>query len=183
MQGSCHPDPTSPYYVEGCSSLHNDLRTGGALQPTETHWGLYQSTGDLTVFLKPLYEIEMDALKLNVHFVNQGAGASLQYPGSSIPPNTTYTSQGCDWMLQTNPRTGKPYGTKQEITRCHKAGTQVPSREYNPMEEPWCPMVASQPDKVGWYGPIDGQNNATTIVKAGKVVFDRMYVVFVACEL
>ena len=178
MQGSCNPDPESYFFREGCSDASNNLTTGGSIQPTSTHWGLYQTTGDLTVFMKPLFEIQTEAVNIKIHFVNQGAGATLQYPATtSIPPSSNhsgYTSHGCDWMEQINPRNGKPYGTKEDIARCHKAGTVVPSREYNPMEEPWVSQILRQPDQVRRYGPIQKTENCTTIIKAIKAVFDRL---------
>jgi hypothetical protein len=96
MPGSCNPSLDRL----NCSPQHSNVTTGGML-PTESHDGLYRATGDLTVFMKPLYEADPELLKIQILFVNQGAGSTLQYPAGTIPPlMDTYTSQGCEWMVR-----------------------------------------------------------------------------------
>lgn len=165
FQGSCDPNGKA----SACFSDSNNITTGGNISPTETHWGIYQSTGDLSVFMKPLYETRVDTLKLNVYFANEGAGATLQYPASRIMPSQeTYTSMGCDWMLNINNRTSMPYGT---TAFCHTEGEAVSSRNYNPMEEAWAPFFIKLNGNIGWYGPL---SEDAYIMKAGKAVFDRL---------
>jgi hypothetical protein len=96
MPGSCNPSLDRL----NCSPQHSNVATGGML-PTESHDGLYRATGDLTVFMKPLYEADPELLKIQILFVNEGAGSTLQYPAGTIPPlMDTYTSQGCEWMVR-----------------------------------------------------------------------------------
>lgn len=96
MPGSCNPD------LDGvkCSTQYNNVTTGG-IHPTETHYGIYQATGDLSVFMKALYESDPELLKIQILFFNEGAGSTLQFPAGTIPPlMDTYTSHGCDWMVR-----------------------------------------------------------------------------------
>ena len=158
---------------------------------TRTYEGIYKSTGDLSVFMKPLYETRVDTLRLNIYFANEGSGATLQYPASRIiPPTDTYVSMGCDWMSDINDKTGLPYvvdyddssnttGTTYGTTYtqskkfCHSKGEIVNSTNYNPMEEAWASFFIQQKDhnNVGWYGPL---SEGASIMKAGKAVFDRL---------
>jgi predicted metal-binding protein len=172
FQGACNPDSESLDWIEGCSDSHNNVTSGGVFRPTSTHLGLYQSTGDLSVFMKPLFESQEEVLQFKIYFLNDGAGATLAYPASRIPPSAeTYTSLGCDWLSSINVRTGEPYGTTEF---CHSEGETVHSRNYNPMEEAWAPFFLEQPeDKVGSFGPL---LDDPSVVKAGKAVYDRLYV-------
>lgn len=196
FSGSCNPkaDPTSPDWVHSCLEwpMPNNQTFGGTIFPPSTHTGLYQSTGDLSVFMKPLFESRMDALRINIYFINSGAGATLSYPASPIHPMVSfkdvhfgdgngddgfYISNGCDWMANTNSRTGRPYGSPQ---LCHKKGTKVAYSEYNPLEEEWAPFYLDQIDKVGWFSPPCSKLGNETIVhrhqilKAGKAILDRL---------
>ena len=110
--GSCDPnaDPTSLDWVHGCFEwpAGKNQTVGGTFVPPLTHSGLYQSTGDLSVFMKPLFESRLDALRINVYLVNSGAGATLSYPASRIPLMSSfkekhigegesfYISNGCE---------------------------------------------------------------------------------------
>lgn len=172
FQGACNPDPDSSDWVEGCSDSHNNVTSGGVIHPTNSHFGLYQSTGDLSVFMKPLYESQEDAIQLKIYFVNDGAGATLAYPASQIPPSSqTYTSFGCDWMLSTNDRTGEPYGSAD---LCRSSGEKVKSRNFNPMEQPWAPFfLETKENQVAWFGPLI--EDPSTMI-AGKPIYDRLYV-------
>ena len=156
-----------------------------------TNEGIFKSTGDLSVFMKPLYEARVDTLKLNIYFANDGYGATLQYPASRIiPPTDTYVSMGCDWMSNINDKTGLPYvvvrddsdtddkNTDDDTTTttttkfCRPKGEIVNSTNYNPMEEAWASFFIKQNDNsVGWYGPL---SEGASIMKAGKAVFDRL---------
>ena len=196
FSGSCNPnaDPESSDWVPGCLEwpMSDNQTASGTTFPPSTHAGLYQSSGDLSVFMKPLFESRMDALRINVYFVNSGAGATLSYPASRISPMVSfkdvhigdgggddgfYVSNGCDWMANTNPRTGRPYGSPQ---LCHPKGTKVPYSEYNPLEEEWAPFYLDQIDKVGWYSPPCGKDGEERkvhrhqILKTGKAIMDRL---------
>ena len=97
--------------------------------------GIYQSTGDLSVFLKSMFEAIPEALSIEINFFNGGAGTTLQFPATVTDDQTfsdSYESKGCEWMTTLkNPYTGKPYAEKSS---CHAEGTIVPSRLRNPME-------------------------------------------------
>ncbi|CAJ1956141.1 unnamed protein product [Cylindrotheca closterium] len=195
--GSCdrNADPTSLDWVQGCvewqTENDNNQTIGGTHYPPPTHSGLYQSTGDLSVFMKPLFESRLDALRINVYLVNSGAGATLSYPASRVTPMSNfkqkqigedglfYISNGCEWMRDINSRTGKPYGSTEF---CHPKGAKVPYTEYNPMEEEWAPYFLEQTDKVGYFSPPcsdDDDNHDSKIhqhqlLKAGKAIMDRL---------
>lgn len=178
MQGVCDPSEknasVSTYYPN-CTEANNDFRTGGVVQPTPTSRGLYEKSGDITVFLKSLYESQYDALAIGVYFHNSGAGSVVKFPSfhwnmDNAPP---YVSIGCDWMRSTNPRTGAPFATENDIARCHPNGTLVLSREYNPMERPWCRDFALNPDAIVWYGPFLSLDSGIAQMMVGRSVFDR----------
>jgi len=97
--------------------------------------GLYQSTGDLSVMLKSLYESLPEALTIEINFFNGGSGTTLQFPATATDDETfvgTYVTEGCDWMNSTiNPYTGRIYASE---SMCAPKGTVVPLRLRNPME-------------------------------------------------
>jgi hypothetical protein len=187
MPGSCEPSPDDDDDDGGpaitCTPQQNNVTTGGIL-PTDTHFGLYRATGDLSVFMKPLYEADPELLKIQILFVNDGAGSTLQFPAGIIPPQTdTYTSRGCGWMASmTNPHTGMPFGSNAQRLRCHKEGTAVPSRDYNSMEDGTAAFILNEdltngkgtPGDVVWNGPILASDDSTVILRAGKAVYDRL---------
>ena len=192
MQGSCDPneaDVNSRTYYPNCTAANNDFATGGVVQPTPTNRYLHDKSGDLSVFLKALWESQGDALTLGMYFHNSGAGSQVIFPGYYWPgrDQPQYTSLGCDWMRKTNPHTGRPYAPERDIARCHPKGTLVPQREYNPMERPWCQSFVvgaagsgnrsshSPVDdgQVVWYGPYRSFDHGAVILTVGKSVFDR----------
>jgi hypothetical protein len=84
MQGACNPlemVASAQTYFPNCTDQNNNFTTGGKIQPTTTNQGLHAKSGDLTIFLKPLYEVHSDALLMGVYYANSGAGAVFQYPG------------------------------------------------------------------------------------------------------
>jgi hypothetical protein len=179
FQGTCDPtvtDPTSARYYPQCTNANNNVTTGGVVQPTATLAGLYQKSGDLSVFLKSLYESHPRALLLGVYFVNSGAGAYLQWPGgpNQAANNASYTSIGCDWLRMQNPYTNVSMATEQEIARCHPAGTVVRNREYNPLERAYIRYAIMNYGQVVWYGPYALNDNGIALMFVGKAVFDRM---------
>jgi hypothetical protein len=97
--------------------------------------GIYQSTGDLSVILKSMYESTPEYLTIEINFFNGGDGTTLQYPATATDDkrfSDTYVTEGCEWMtLEKNPYTGKPYASE---AKCPPPGTEVPSRLRNPME-------------------------------------------------
>ena len=181
MQGVCDPDdidPTSPTYYQNCTDANNNVTTGGKLHPTTTARALYEKSADIGwLAMKPLFEAQAEASALAVYFSNSGAGATISYPGSLygvIVQN--YTSDGCDWMLEDiNPFTNLPFGTAEEVARCHPKGEPVPAREYNPMDRAWIRNVAQSYDRVLWQS-MNKRWQLPPAMIAGRGVFDRMYV-------
>lgn len=77
------------------------------------------------------------------------------------------------YFRQINPRTGKPFGTDDDVARCHPAGTKVPQREYNPLERGWFPEFALNPG-ITWYGPfLSNDDSSLPLVSIGRAVVDR----------
>jgi len=181
MQGACDPserNSSARTYYAGCTEANNDFETGGVVQPTPTNRGLHQKSGDLSIFLKALWESQHDALTAGIYFHNSGAGSHVVFPGYHWPgqEQPPYTSLGCDWMRTMNPYTKAPFAKEEDIARCHPRGTSVPQREYNPMERKWCQSFALNPNAVVWYGPYRSFDHGTVIVTVGKSIFDRRYV-------
>jgi hypothetical protein len=183
VQGLCNPNATSTtgkdsaVYYPNCTDANNNMTTGGVVQPTSTAHGLYQKSGDISVFFRPLYESHADVLSIAVYFQNQGAGASLHYPGvlqSALAE--PYISAGCDWMRQRNVHTEMPLGTEAEIAKCHIKGTRVASRNYNPLEREFYQQLALGQGKVVWYGPYRTVVGGVLMMAVGRGIFDRRYV-------
>jgi hypothetical protein len=188
MPGICDESSATAVAL-GCTEEQNNVTSGGIF-PSSTHEGLYKATGDLSVFMKPLYEANRELLKLQIIFFNEGAGTTLQYPAGPIAPLVpTYTSTGCDWMAQMkNPYTGSPFATVGEVSKCRYEGIEVESRFYNPMETGIPEYIlkngkspAKTPTdeghgstRVAWQGPLLASDNKTAILRAGKAVYDRL---------
>jgi hypothetical protein len=178
FQGNCDPsetDPEAPTFLENCTQANNDASLGGVLRPTETLAGLEQKAADIAVFQKIIYEIESTAQAVLVYFHNSGAGAFTQYPSSTLNATLTYMSSGCDWMRTTNPYTGRPFATSEEIAKCHPAGDLVPLREYNPMNQPIVADQALHPGETRIFGPyLDSAFGQSWQLSIGQAIFDRM---------
>jgi hypothetical protein len=170
FQGSCDPnehDPVARGYLANCTDEHNNMETGGILQPTNTSKWLQQKAGDLSVLIKPLYEAQPDVMLAGIYFVNSGAGSTLWYPGHKIKAGA-YTSEGCDWMRQTNPYTNAPFATDEEIARCHPEGEVVPIREYNPLERPWFRDCIENDGDFRWHGPFRAFDSGVPLVSVSS---------------
>jgi hypothetical protein len=176
FQGNCDPDETDllgPGYLENCTAANNDARSGGAINQGPTLAGLEQKSNDIGLFLKPLFEAEPSVMQLGVYFFNSGAGASLLFPSLRLNSATKYRSSGCDWMRETNPYTGLPFGGDEEMARCHPEGSEVPIRYYNPMERDFCRDQVLHPGEIRVFGPyLDGVWGQWRIT-IGQAVFDR----------
>jgi hypothetical protein len=135
FQGICDPKETNitgHFYYENCTDANNDWRTGGVVAPTPTSKGLYEKAADIGPLLKPIFETHEDLSIVGVYFKNSGAGSMVQYPGPSTywgSMSLPYISAGCDWMRKTNPHTGSPFATEEEISRCRPNGTNVLRRQ------------------------------------------------------
>jgi hypothetical protein len=189
MQGTCNPDitdPTADAYYPNCTADNNNVTTGGVVRPTKTNYELWRRSGDLGVFLKPLFESQSDALYFMVAFFNEGAGSVLSFPGSPI--NGTwepYESTGCEWMNEINMHTGRPFGTQDMIDNCRPKGTKVPYRLFNAMEQGWCERLAlsydpnhrrSHSGRIQWFGPLLVRGVRDPVMLVGKSIFDQLYV-------
>jgi hypothetical protein len=175
---------SSPTYYQNCTDANNDLSIGGVVQPTSTNRYLAEKASDLGALLKPVYEAIPDARTIGIYFVNSGAGSSLVFPGHMIDGTSHYESVGCDWMRQTNPNTGLPFATDEEISRCHPKGTLVSGREYNPLERQWCRDQALKHNSSTCVGPyLDAFVNDLWLLTFGKAIFDRRTGHFIGCTL
>jgi hypothetical protein len=188
MPGICDPKANSESFI--CDEKYNNVTNGGKF-PSTTHEGLYQSTGDLTVFMKPLYEADSELLQLQVMFFNEGAGTTLKFPAGPVVPLTrTYNSSGCEWITRlTNPYTKRPYGSARQAAKC-RIGAEIESRHYNSMETGTAEFIlrngipqeatfstselTSLTDQVVWSLPQVAPNNSTMILRAGKAIYDRL---------
>jgi hypothetical protein len=106
-----------------CTERHNNVTTGGIF-PSTTHEGLYKATGDIAVFMKPIYEADPELLQLQVIFYNDGAGSTFKFPARPVAPlKQTYVSKGCGWIAGLmNPFTGNPYGSLEDVAKCRTTG-------------------------------------------------------------
>jgi hypothetical protein len=172
FQGMCDPsatEPSKPYYFPNCTDANNDLSTGGVLSPTNHTGSLHQKSAELMVLAKALYEADQAITTVGMYFFNQGAGATVRYPGVAVTLQWNYSSMGCDWMKQTNPHTGRAYGNSEDIGRCHPFGETVDYRAYNPNERPFFGQFVSDPDRVF----IEFQRGYLPILMIGRTVLDR----------
>jgi hypothetical protein len=176
FQGNCDPsetDPKAPTFLENCTEANNEAP--GVLRPTKTLAGLEQKAADIAVFQKIIYEIELMSVAVLVYFHNSGAGAFTQYPSSTLNSTRTYLSSGCDWMRTTNPYTGQPFATEEEIAQCHPAGDLVPLREYNPMNQLVVADQALHPGETRIFGPyLETAFRKSWGLCIGQAIFDRM---------
>jgi hypothetical protein len=170
-----------------CTEQHNNVTTGGIF-PSITHEGLYKATGDIAVFMKPLYEADPELLQLQLMFYNGGAGSTLKFPAGPVAPlKKTYVSRGCDWITGLkNPHTGTAFGSKEDVEKCRTAG-DVESQNYNSMESGTAEFILTygpSPAKtstaldnissgVAWEGPLLASDNSTVVLRAGKAIYDR----------
>ncbi len=176
FQGNCDPsekDPEGTAYFENCTAANNDPRLGGVIHPVPTLAGLAEKANDIGIFLKALFEAEPSVMQLHVHFFNSGAGAVLSFPGFRADSASTYVSAGCEWMRESNPSTGRPFGGEEEIARCHRKGSEVPIRRYNPMERELCHDQVLNPGKIRIYGPYLDVIWGLWRLTIGQAVFDR----------
>ncbi|CAB9518466.1 expressed unknown protein [Seminavis robusta] len=198
FQGNCDPSvysPADPAYYPRCTDANNNASTGGVVFPTTTAAGLEQKAADIGIFLKPLWESRSDMITVGVHLENSAAGATVHFP-AFVHRNEpdAYESIGCDWMhTNDNPLTHKPFATPAQTAKCHPAGTMVPRREFNPMEQAWCRDMALNPEKTVFVGPMldpldpTGSMGLTSpdervwSLLSGRAVFDRRTQEFIGC--
>jgi hypothetical protein len=185
FQGQCDPSAEfgDPRYYPNCSVANNNIKTHGIIQPTESP--LYERAGFLEYVLKPLYEAHPMIKTIGVYFFNDGAGASVTYPGMVRDGTSEYTSIGCSWMTENiNSLTGRQFASSEQAARCHKDGDIVPSREYNPLERSWCRdqvLANGLPVMTGPY--LDAFQADLWLLTLGIAVFDRLTGEFIACTL
>jgi hypothetical protein len=175
--GNCDPTETDPKgwaYFENCTDANNDATLGGVIHPVGTTRWLAEKAADIGIFLKPLWEAEPDAISITVDFHNSGAGATLKFPSSHLHSTSSYVSEGCDWMNQTNPYTGEPFATAEEMQRCHPPGTVVQMRDHNPMERAFCRDQALNPGETRFFGPFLDSQYVEWRITIGQSIFDRL---------
>ena len=179
MQGSCDPKSNKGErgFVENCTAAHNNIETGGLVAPSLTTKPLFEKAADIGLLLKPIYESVSEIFLLGLYFTNFGAGVSMHFPGFTQDSNDLpYKSIGCEWMENINPKTGRPFATPEEISRCHPEGTMVDQREYNPLERSFFRDFALEGDRMHLYGPNSSPDQLAPLISIGRAVFDRLYV-------
>jgi hypothetical protein len=178
FQGTCDPSsqPGSSVYAPNCTKANNDISTGGVVSPNNTTRFLHEKSAELQILLKALHESHYAAFSIVIHFFNNGAGATLQYPGMISDRNFTYKSGGCDWMRTTNNFTGRPFATEEQIRNCHPKGEDVPGYEYNPWEEHWLALSALYPQATQWKSASENMaynSGHTSVSPVSRSVIDR----------
>ena len=183
FQGQCDPSATEgdQAYYPNCTDANNDPKTCGVVRPVVST--LYEKVGFLQYILKPLFETHSTIRNIGVYFFNDGAGASVSYPAAIRDGRASYTSIGCNWMLDNvNTYTGLPFATVQQVARCHQEGEEVPGREYNPLERQWCrdqALAGGAPVISGPY--VDAFREDVWLLAFGRGIFDRITGEFIAC--
>jgi hypothetical protein len=184
FQGVCDPnltDPTQIGYYPFCTEENNDASLGGKINPTTTLAPLEQKAADIGIFLKAIYEAQPLALNIGVVFANSGAGAMVLFPSFKAVPGLEYTSEGCEWMRESNTLTGRPLGTEEEMNRCTPKGTRQTTRQYNGLEREWCADQALHPGETRIFGPYAPVSELSWRLTIGRAVFDRMTNEFIGC--
>ena len=185
FQGSCDPsaDPTSPLYYPNCvNATNNNINSGGKVHPTSTFRVIHERVSDYaSPLLKALYEYNLDIKSIGIYFANDGAGASVRFPGLHIDGRGSYTSIGCEWMLLPNPYdNSRSIGTLEQVAKCHSAGTMVNMRDFNPLEQDWCRDQALNPDKLISSGPLKG-TVTPWVMSFGMSIYDDVTKEFIGC--
>ncbi|KAL3924455.1 MAG: hypothetical protein SGILL_001036 [Bacillariaceae sp.] len=185
MQGACDPLETNPEadaYWPNCTEANNNILTGGVISPSNQTELYYRKGGDLAPTLRALFEQWEVVRDLGLYFMNQGAGASVNYPHYSVSTQSTYTSIGCDWLLSPNPYDPtRTIGTDDMLTNCRPEGDVVSSRLYNPMERGFCREQALEPDRIFASTFENAWNPGEWLLVLGRGVYDRMTKEFVGC--
>ena len=187
-QGVCNPHASSSS-LSNCTNAHNNISLGGLVNPTpHTLSTIHRKASDFaSPLLKALYEYHNEVKSIRIHFFNDGAGATVAFPGRMDSTRTegSYESMGCEWMLhQTNPHTGRPYATPAQVGRCHPAGTRVSYREFNAFEQQWCRGVLSAPGRNRMHvtDPRNDQDGYW-VFQVGQAVHDLVTGELLACVL
>jgi hypothetical protein len=81
-----------------------------------------------------------------------------------------------------NTKTGKPFGTEEEIERCHPNEAKVPRREFNPNEiKDYQTMLLNHQSNVT-ESPVAwnlssivtiGSNTSLPVMSVNRIVYDR----------
>ena len=185
IQGACDPeerDPSSGTYWPNCTASNNDIRTGGVISPSNQTELYYRKAADMVPMLRSLFE-EWEVIRdLGLYFLNQGAGASINYPQYPASTHSTYMSIGCEWLLLPNPLDpSKSIGTEDMLKNCRPSGERVSSRLYNPIERPFCREQALNPDKIFIQAYENAWDPGEWLLFLGRGVYDRSTDEFVAC--
>jgi hypothetical protein len=201
MQGMCDPaetNPRAPTYFPNCTAANNDIATGGIIAPTPTNEAVHRKASDLSPLLKSLYEYHQDVKNIGIYLMNGGSGATVVFPHYELNSSNSYTSAGCNWMLNDHPlERPRSLATLQDFERCegalqhninglnykriHRSKNQIPSRLYNPMDRDWCIEQALNPHKIHVVGPYKSAWYDRWQMSLGRSVYDRVTNEFVAC--
>jgi hypothetical protein len=165
-------------YHDSRTVITNGFTT--SLVPPSENDGLYNATGDLATFLRPLYEFDPEILRLRITFFADGHGTILQYPAGEIA--SSYISKGCDWIVQEdNPLTGRPYGTLGHVSQCHFESDvirpETASSEYNGLDDGTAEWIIKEIEKEIEDRQRDGllQAGTTTVAPEVRNSIDQVF--------
>ena len=185
FQGLCDPDdldPMSDFYLPNCTEANNEIRTGGVVAPSSMTEVYHRKGSDLVPLLRTLFESREVIRDVGFGFMNEGAGAFINYPQYATSSQSSYVSQGCDWLLSPNPYApSRTIGSEDMIKNCRKSGETVNSRLYNNLERQWCREMALKPELIQASAWEDAWSPGDWILILGKGVYDRRSREFISC--
>jgi hypothetical protein len=185
MQGACNPlelDPLASTFWPNCTEANNNISTGGIVRPSNETELYHRKGSDMVPILRAVFEQWEVIGDLGLYFLNNGAGAGVNYPHYSVSTQSTYTSIGCDWLLSPNPYDpNRTIGSTEMASKCRPEGEEVSNRLYNPMERSWCRDMASNPEKLYMEVHENAWSPGEWLLILGKSVYDRLTKEFVAC--
>lgn len=183
FQGACDPNAAvnTQFYLDGCVEANNNISTGGIYNPSNLTSIIYRKSKDLVPVMKSLFETNVHVRELGIYFKASGSGAVVNFPAYALD-NTSYVSNGCDWMKERNPfNPTQTIGTSDEIAKCHGKGMVVSSRLYNPMERLWCSEQALNPSHTLTRFDLDAWSSSGLHLFLGRALYDRHTKEFLAC--
>jgi hypothetical protein len=185
FQGLCDPNETDPMgdlYWPNCTEANNDIQTGGVTAPSSMTELLHRKGSDLVPLFRALFESREEIRDLGLGFLNNGAGAFINFPHYAVSTHSSFVSIGCDWLLSPNPYDpSRTIGTAEMIGKCHSAGATLSIRLYNPMEREWCRDMALKPETIQANAWEDAWSPGDWILIVGKGVYDRKTREFISC--
>ena len=126
--------------------------------------------------LRAVYEYHNDIQYIGIHFVAEGSGASVVYPGRVRNGTIRHVSMGCEWLLEPNPlKPTQSIGSPAMIQRCNSEGQVLRATHHNPVETDWFREHALDPRRLHITGPHqEPYSENRYVVTLGRAVYDDM---------